>query len=107
MQKSPDPKASSGKNEKDKFELMNAAAAAHVGVIFQAKAQGKEKQILGKGNLKKVARAKGKASEDQNLMQLLKSGAKRRRVIEASEEENIRAPKHLCVPVNLGPANDV
>ena len=107
LQKSPNPKASSEINEKDKSELMNAAAAAHVGVIFQAKAQGKEKQMLGKGNLKKVARAKGKASEDQTLMQLLKSGAKRRRVTEASEEENIRAPKHLCVPVNLGPANDV
>ena len=61
LQKSLNPKASSGKNEKDKSELMNAAAAAaaHVGVIFQAKAQGKEKQILGKGNLKKVAHAKG------------------------------------------------
>ena len=96
LQKSLNPKASSGKNEKEKSELMNVAAAAHVGVIFQAKAQGKEKQMLGKGNMKKVARAKGKASEDQTLMQLLKSGVKRRRVTEASEEENIWAPKHLC-----------
>ena len=42
---------------------MNPANAVQVGVIFQAKAQGKGKQILGKGNLKKVARAKGKVSE--------------------------------------------
>uniref|UniRef100_A0A7N2MQT9 CCHC-type domain-containing protein n=1 Tax=Quercus lobata TaxID=97700 RepID=A0A7N2MQT9_QUELO len=75
-------------------------------VTGQAKAQGKGKQILGKGNLKKVARAKGKASDDQTLAQMLKFGAKRWRATEASEEETIRASKRLCKPVNLGPAID-
>ena len=48
LQKSPNPKAPSEINEKDKSELMNATRAAHVGVIFQAKAQGKGKQMLAK-----------------------------------------------------------
>lgn len=66
-QGSPSSKALLETNEKDKSELMNLANAVQVGVIFQAKAQGKGKQILGKGNLKKVARAKGKVNEDQTL----------------------------------------
>ena len=106
LQGSPTTKAPSETNEKEKTELLNAALAAPVGVIFQAKAQGKGKQILGKGNLKKVARAKGKASDDQTLAQMLKSGAKRWRATDASEEETIRASKRLCEPVNLGPAID-
>ena len=48
LQKSPNPKAPSEINEKDKSELMNAARATHVGLIFQAKAQGKGKQMLAK-----------------------------------------------------------
>uniref|UniRef100_A0A7N2QZ38 CCHC-type domain-containing protein n=1 Tax=Quercus lobata TaxID=97700 RepID=A0A7N2QZ38_QUELO len=105
-QGSPSTKAPSETNEKEKTELLNAALAALVGVIFQAKAQGKGKQILGKGNLKKVACAKGKASDDQTLAQMLKFGAKRWRATEASEEETIRASKRLCELVNLGPAID-
>ena len=46
-------------------------------------------------------------SPRQTLVQMLKFGAKRWRVIEASEEENIRAPKRLCEPVNSDPANAV
>ena len=61
---------------------------------------------MGKGNLKKVARAKGKANDYQTLAQMLKSGAKCWRVTNASEEENIRASKCLCEPINLGPAKD-
>ena len=57
---------------------------------------------MGKGNLKKVARAKGKVSDDQTLAQMLKFGAKRLRVTEASEEENNRAPKRLCEPISSG-----
>ena len=95
MQGSPSSKAPSETNEKDKTEFLNTAKAAHVGVIFQAKAQGKGKQILGKGNMKKVARAKGKASDDQTLVQMLKFEAKRWRVTEALEEENIRDRKSV------------
>ena len=46
-----------------------------------------KEQILGKGNLKKVARAKGKFIDDQTLTQMLKFRAKGLRVTEASEEE--------------------
>ena len=50
----------------------NPANAVQVGVIFQAQVHGKGKQILGKGNLKKVAHVKGKVSDDQTLAQMLK-----------------------------------
>uniref|UniRef100_A0A7N2N602 PGG domain-containing protein n=1 Tax=Quercus lobata TaxID=97700 RepID=A0A7N2N602_QUELO len=46
-------------------------------------------------------------SPSQTLAQMLKFGAKRWRVTEASEEENIWAPKCLCEPVNSNPANAV
>ena len=62
---------------------------------------------MGKGNLKKVARATGKVSDDQTLAQMLKIGAKHLRANEASEEENNRAPKRLCEPVNSGLADAV
>ena len=45
---------------------------------------------MGKGNLKKVARAKGKVSDDQTLSQMLTIGANRLRANEASEKENNR-----------------
>nr|POF22735.1 hypothetical protein CFP56_08416 [Quercus suber] len=99
-QGSPSTKALLDKNKKDNPEKKNSANAVHVGVIFQAKAHGKGKQILGKGNLKKVARVKGKVSDDQTLAHILKFGAKRMSANEASEEENNRAPKRLCEPVN-------
>nr|POE50971.1 hypothetical protein CFP56_31125 [Quercus suber] len=73
----------------------------------RAKAHGKGKQILGKGNLKKVACAKGKVSDDQILAQMLKFRAKRLRANEASKEENNRAPKRLYELVNLGLAGAV
>ena len=85
----------------------NAANAVQVGVIFQAKANEKGKQILGKGSLKKVACVKGKASDDQTLAQMMEIGTKRLRAKEASEEENNRAPKKFCEPVNSGLADSV
>nr|POE62311.1 hypothetical protein CFP56_72887 [Quercus suber] len=100
-QGSPSTKASLDKNEKDNPEKKNPANAVQVGVIFQAKAHGKGKQILGKGNLKKVARAKGKVSDDQTLAQMLKFGEKRLRAKEVSEEEINRTPKRLCEPVTV------
>ena len=106
-QGSPSTKAPLDKNEKDNPEKKNLANAVQVGVIFQAKTHGKRKQILGKGNLKKVAHPKGKVSDDQTLAQMLKIGAKHLRANEASEEENNWAPKHLCEPVNSGLANAV
>ena len=57
--------------------------------------------------MKKVACAKGKVSDDQTLAQMLKIGAKRLRANEASEEENNRARKRLCEPVNSGLANSI
>ena len=106
-QGSPSTKAPLDKNEKDNPEKKNSANDVQVGVIFQAKAHGKGKQILGKGNLKTVARAKGKVSDDQTLAQMLKIGAKRLRANEASEEENNRVPKRLCEPVNSGLTDNV
>ena len=85
----------------------NAANAVQVGVIFQAKTNEKGKQILGKGSLKKVARAKGKASDDQTLAQMMEIGTKRLRAKEASEEENNGAPKQFCELVNSGLADSV
>ena len=107
VQGSPSTKASLETNEKDNPVMKNLANAVQVGVIFQAKAHGKGKQIWGKGNLKKVARAKGKVSDDQTLTQMLKFGAKHLRVTKASKEENNRAPKRLCEPINLGLADAV
>ena len=48
-------------------------------MIFQAKANEKGKQIMGKGSLKKVARAKGKTSDEQTLAQMKEIGIKRLR----------------------------
>ena len=76
-------------------------------MIFQAKANEKGKQILGKGSLKKVARAKGKASNDQTLAQMMEIRTKRLRGKEASEEENTQAQKRFCETVKLGLANSV
>ena len=89
----PRTKAPLDKNEKDNPEKKNLANAVQVGIIFQAKAHGKGKQIMGKGNLKKAARTKGKVSDDQTLAQMLKIGAKHLRANEASEEENSQTPK--------------
>ena len=50
----------------------------------------KENKFWVKGNLKKVARAKGKVSDDQTLSQMLTIGANRLRANEASEKENNR-----------------
>ena len=101
-QGSPSTKAPLDKNEKDSPVKKNAANAVQVGVIFQAKANEKGKQILGKGSLKNVARAKGKASDDQTLAQMMEIGTKRLKAKEASEEENNRAPKRFCESVNSG-----
>nr|POE71501.1 hypothetical protein CFP56_34311 [Quercus suber] len=89
-------------NENDSPLKKCASSAVQVGVIFQAKTNEKGKQILGKGNLKKVAQAKGKASDDQTLAQLMEIGTKRLRGKEASEEENNRAHKRFCKTINSG-----
>lgn len=77
------------------------------GVIFQAKANEKGKQIMGKGSLKKVAHAKGKTSDEQTLAQMKEIGTKRLRGKEVSEEENTRAQKPLCETVLSGLADSV
>ena len=77
------------------------------GVIFQAKANEKGKQIRGKGSLKKVARAKGKTSDEQTLALMKEIGTKRLRGKEVSEEENTRAQKRLCETCLSGLADSV
>ena len=101
-QGSPSTKAPLDKNEKDSLVKKNAANAVQVSVIFQGKANEKGKLILGKSSLKKVTRAKGKVSDDQTLVQMMEIGTKHLKAKEASEEENNRAPKRFCEPVNSG-----
>ena len=85
----------------------NAANAVQVGVIFQAKANEKGKQILGKGSLKIVAHVKEKVSDYQTLAQMLKIAAKCLKANDASEEENNQAPKCLCEQVNSSLSDSV
>ena len=106
-QGSPSTKASLDKNEKDSLVKKSAASLVKDGVIFLAKANEKGKQILGKGSLKKVARAKVKASNDQTLAQMMEIGTKRLRGKEASKEENTRAQKRFCETVKSGLADSV
>ena len=91
-QGSPSIKASLDKNEKDSLVKKSAASTVKDGVIFQAKANEKGKQILGKGSLKKVARAKGKTNNEQTLAQMMEVGTKRLRGKEVSKEEDTQAP---------------
>ena len=100
-------KASLDKNEKDSLIKKSAASTIKDGMIFQAKVNEKGKQILGKGSLKKVARAKGKASDDQTLVQMMEIGTKRLRGKEASEEKNTWAQKSFCETVKSGLTNSV
>ena len=95
-------KASLDKNEKDSLVKKSVASTVKDGVLFQAKANEKGKQILGKGSLKKVAFAKGKASDDQTLAQMMEIGTKRLRGKEASKEKNIWAQKSFCETVKSG-----
>ena len=60
---------------------------------------------MGKGSLKKVARAKGKTNNEQTLAQMMEVGTKRLRGKEVSEEENTRAQKRFCETVHSGLAN--
>ena len=76
---SPSTKASLDKDEK---EIVKA------GMIFQVKAKEKGEQILGKGSLKKIARAKGRTNDEQTLAQLKVIGIKRLRGKEISEDED-------------------
>ena len=46
---------------------------------------------MGKGSLKKIARAKGKTNIEQTLTQMMEVGTKRLRGKEVSEEEDTRA----------------
>ena len=69
-QGSPSTKASLDKDEKETVKA---------GMIFQAKAKEKGKQILGKGILKKIVRAKGRTNDEQTLAQLKVIGIKRLR----------------------------
>ena len=69
-QGSPSTKASLDKDEKETVKA---------GMIFQAKAKEKGKQILGKGSLKKIVRAKGRTNDEQTLAQLKVIGIKRLR----------------------------
>ena len=75
---------------KDEKETVKA------GMIFQAKAKEKGKQILGKGSLKKIARAKGRTNDEQTLAQLKVIGIKRLRGKETLKDEDTRAKKCSC-----------
>ena len=54
-----------------------------------------------------VALAKGKASHDLTLAQMMEIGTKRLKAKEASKEENNQAPKCFCEPVNSGLVDSV
>ena len=75
---------------KDEKETVKA------GMIFQAKAKEKGKQILGKGSLKKIARAKGRTNDEQTLAQLKVIGIKCLRGKETSEDEDTHTQKRRC-----------
>ena len=97
-QGSPSTKASLDKDEK---ETVKAS------MIFQAKAKEKGKQILGKGSLKKIARAKGRTNDEQTLAQLKVMGIKHLRGKEISEDEDTRAKKRSCETVSSDFADSV
>ena len=79
--------------DKDEKETVKA------GMIFQAKAKEKGKQILSKGSLKKIVRAKGRTNDEQTLAQLKVMGIKHLRGKEISEDEDTRAKKRSCETV--------
>ena len=79
--------------DKDEKETVKA------GMIFQAKAKEKGKQILSKGSLKKIVRAKGRTNDVQTLAELKVIGIKRLRGKETSEDEDTRAKKRSCETV--------
>ena len=60
---------------------------------------------MGKGSLKKIARAKGKTNIEQTLTQMMEVGTKRLRGKEVSEEEDTRAQKHFCETIHSGLAD--
>lgn len=62
---------------------------------------------MGKGRLKKVARAKGKTSDEQTLALMKEIGTKRLRGKKVSEEENNWAQKRFCETVLLSLADSV
>ena len=88
-QGSPSTKASLDKDEKETVKA---------GMIFQAKAKEKGKQILGKGSLKKIVRAKGRTNDEQTLAQLKVIGIKRLRGKEISEDKDTRERSCETVP---------
>ena len=66
-QGSPSTNASLDKDEKDSPIKNREARTVKDGTIFQAEANEKGKQIIGKGSLKKVAHVKGKTNNEQTL----------------------------------------
>ena len=76
FQGSPSTNASLDKDEKDNPIKNREARTDKDGAIFQAKANEKGKQIMGKGNLKKVAHVKGKTNNEQTLTQMMEIGTK-------------------------------
>ena len=93
------------KDEKDSPIKNREACTDKDGAIFQAKANEKGKQIMGKGNLKKVAHVKGKTNNEQTLTQMMEIGTKCLRGKEVLEEEDTRAQKHFCETIHSGLAD--
>ena len=104
-QRSPSTNASLDKDEKDSPIKNREARADKDGAIFQAKANEKGKQIMGKGNLKKVAHVKGKTNNEQTLTQMMKIGTKCLRGKEVLEEEDTQAQKRFCETIHSGLAD--
>ena len=105
FQGSPSTNASLDKDEKDSPIKNREARADKDGAIFQAKANEKGKQIMGKGNLKKVTHVKGKINNEQTLTQMMEIGTKCLRGKEVSEEEDTQAQKRFCETIHSGLAD--
>ena len=104
-QGSPSTNASLGKDEKDSPIKNREARTVKDSLIFQAKANEKGKQIMGKGSLKKVSRAKGKKNNEQTLTQMMEVGTKHLRGKEVSKEDDTLAQKRFCEIVHSGLAD--
>ena len=102
---SPSTNASLDKDEKDNPIKNKEVRIVKDDAIFQAKANEKGKQIMGKGSLKKVAHVKGKTNNEQTLTQMMEIGTKCLRGKEVSEEEETLVQKCFCETIHSGLAD--
>ena len=104
-QGSPSTNASLDKDEKDNPIKNKEVRIVKDDAIFQAKANEKGKQIMGKGSLKKVAHVKGKTNNEQTLTQMMEIGTKCLRGKEVSEEEETLVQKCFYETIHSGLAD--